>query len=31
MNRESLAEEYGEEDFSEFEHKCPRCNFEFNG
>jgi hypothetical protein len=25
------AEEYGEEDFSEFEHKCPRCNFEFNG
>jgi ParB-like chromosome segregation protein Spo0J len=25
------AEEYSEEDFSEFEHKCPRCNFEFNG
>ena len=25
------AEEYGEEDFSEFDHKCPRCNFEFNG
>ena len=25
------SEEYGEEDFSEFEHKCPRCNFEFNG
>jgi ParB-like chromosome segregation protein Spo0J len=25
------AEEYGEEDFSEFNHKCPRCNFEFNG
>jgi ParB-like chromosome segregation protein Spo0J len=25
------AEEYGEEGFSEFEHKCPRCNFEFNG
>jgi hypothetical protein len=25
------AEEYGEEDFSGFDHKCPRCNFEFNG
>jgi ParB-like chromosome segregation protein Spo0J len=25
------AKEYGEEDFSEFDHKCPRCNFEFNG
>jgi ParB-like chromosome segregation protein Spo0J len=25
------AKEYGEEEFSEFEHKCPRCNFEFNG
>ena len=25
------AEEFGEEEFSEFEHKCPRCGFEFNG
>lgn len=25
------AKEYSEEDFSEFDHKCPRCNFEFNG
>lgn len=25
------SEEYEEENFSEFEHKCPRCNFEFNG
>jgi ParB-like chromosome segregation protein Spo0J len=25
------AKEYGEEEFSDFEHKCPRCNFEFNG
>jgi ParB-like chromosome segregation protein Spo0J len=25
------AKEYGEEEFSEFEHKCPRCGFEFNG
>ena len=24
------AEEYGEEEFSEFDHKCPRCGFEFN-
>ena len=25
------AQEYGEDEFSEFEHKCPRCGFEFNG
>ena len=25
------AEEFSEDQFSEFEHKCPRCNFEFNG
>lgn len=25
------AEEYSEDEFSEFEHKCPRCGFEFNG
>jgi len=25
------SEEYSVEDFSDFEHKCPRCNFEFNG
>jgi len=25
------AEEFNEEEFSEFEHKCPRCGFEFNG
>ena len=25
------SEEFSEEEFSEFEHKCPRCNFEFNG
>lgn len=25
------AEEFGEDEFSEFEHKCPRCGFEFNG
>ncbi len=24
------AKELNEEDFSEFDHKCPRCNFEFN-
>ena len=24
------AEEYGEDEFDEFEHKCPRCGFEFN-
>jgi hypothetical protein len=24
------AKEYGEEQFSEFEHKCPRCGFEFD-
>lgn len=24
------AKEYEEREFSEFEHKCPRCNFEFN-
>jgi ParB-like chromosome segregation protein Spo0J len=24
------AKEYGEDEFSEFEHKCPRCSFEFN-
>lgn len=24
------AQEHKEEDFSEFDHKCPRCNFEFN-
>lgn len=25
------SQEYGEDEFSEFEHKCPRCGFEFNG
>lgn len=25
------AKEYGEEEFSEFEHTCPKCGFEFNG
>ena len=25
------AKECGEEEFSEFEHQCPRCGFEFNG
>lgn len=25
------AEEYDEDEFSEFEHQCPRCGFEFNG
>jgi hypothetical protein len=25
------AEELNEEEFSEFEHACPRCGFEFNG
>lgn len=25
------AEEYAEDEFSEFEHQCPRCGFEFNG
>lgn len=25
------AEEFSENEFSEFEHKCPRCGFEFNG
>lgn len=25
------AEEISEDEFSEFEHKCPRCSFEFNG
>lgn len=25
------AEEFGEDEFSEFEHQCPRCGFEFNG
>ena len=25
------AEEFNEEEFSKFEHKCPRCGFEFNG
>jgi ParB-like chromosome segregation protein Spo0J len=25
------AKEYGEDEFSEFDHKCPRCGFEFNG
>jgi hypothetical protein len=25
------VKEYGEEEFNDFEHKCPRCNFEFNG
>lgn len=25
------AEEFSEEEFSKFEHKCPRCGFEFNG
>lgn len=25
------AEEFGEDEFSEFEHKCPHCGFEFNG
>lgn len=25
------SKEYGEEDFSEFEHTCPKCGFEFNG
>lgn len=25
------AKEYGAEDFSEFEHTCPKCGFEFNG
>ncbi len=25
------SKEYSAEDFSEFDHKCPRCNFEFNG
>lgn len=24
------SQEHKEEDFSEFDHKCPRCNFEFN-
>jgi ParB-like chromosome segregation protein Spo0J len=27
---EPVLKEYGEKDFSEFDHKCPRCNFEFN-
>lgn len=25
------AKEYGAEDFSEFDHTCPKCGFEFNG
>ena len=25
------AEEFSEDEFSEFEHQCPRCGFEFNG
>jgi ParB-like chromosome segregation protein Spo0J len=25
------SQEYEEDEFSEFEHKCPRCGFEFNG
>lgn len=24
------SKEYSEEEFQEFEHKCPKCNFEFN-
>jgi hypothetical protein len=31
MNDVDGSSEYGEDEFSDFEHQCPRCGFEFNG